>query len=68
MLRFTISSIVCERKSFGHSLIISPWGEIIADAGRDICLINAKINLEEVKKARQAIPSLKSKRIYSTNF
>ena len=58
----------CGRKSFGHSLIISPWGEILADAGRDVCLINAKINLEEVKKARLAIPSLKSKKNYSTNF
>jgi deaminated glutathione amidase len=58
----------CGRKSFGHSLIISPWGEILADAGRDVCIINAKINLDEVQKARQAIPSLISKKNYSTNF
>ena len=58
----------CGRKSFGHSLIISPWGEILADAGRDVCITNAKINLDEVEKARQAIPSLISKKNYSTNF
>ena len=58
----------CGRETFGHSLIISPWGEVLADAGRDICIINAKINLDEVEKARLAIPSLKSKKKYSTNF
>ena len=58
----------CGRISFGHSLIISPWGKILADAGREVCIINTKINLDEVKKVRQAIPSLKSKKKYSTNF
>ncbi|MDC0093044.1 carbon-nitrogen hydrolase family protein [Alphaproteobacteria bacterium] len=58
----------CGRKSFGHSLIISPWGKILADAGRDVCISNANVNLDEVKKARLAIPSLKSKKNYSTNF
>ena len=42
----------CGRNSFGHSLIISPWGKILADAGKDICLINANIDLDEVKRAR----------------
>ena len=58
----------CGRKSFGHSLIISPWGEILADAGRNICLINKIIDLNDVKRARLAIPSLKSKINFSTNF
>ena len=58
----------CGRKSFGHSLIISPWGKILADAGRNVCIINAIVNLDEVEKARLAIPSLKSKKKYSTNF
>ena len=58
----------CGRNSFGHSLIISPWGQILADAGRGVCIINARIDLDEVKRARIAIPSLKSKKNYSTNF
>ena len=58
----------CGRNSFGHSLIISPWGEILADAGKDVCFINTIINLAEVKKARLAIPSLKSHKRYLTNF
>ena len=58
----------CGRKSFGHSLIISPWGKILADAGRDTCIIHSNVNLDEVEKARSAIPCLKSKKNYSTNF
>ena len=58
----------CGRNSFGHSLIISPWGEILADAGKSVCFINTIIDLREVKKARLAIPSLRSHKSYLTNF
>lgn len=58
----------CGRISYGHSLIISPWGEILKDAKKKVGTINAKINLDEVLKARKAIPSLNSKRNYLTNF
>ena len=43
---------------YGHSLIINPWGEILADAGADSGFINVNINLEEVDSARKRIPSL----------
>ena len=46
-------------ESYGHSLIINPWGEILADAGSDSGFINANIDLEEVNSARMRIPSLK---------
>ena len=58
----------CGRVSFGHSLIISPWGEILKDAKKKVGIIYANINLEEVIRARSAIPSLSSKKNYSTNF
>ena len=58
----------CGRKTYGHSLIVSPWGEIMKDANKKVGLINCQINLDEVQKARLAIPSLNSKQIYSTNF
>lgn len=53
------------RKTYGHSLIINPWGEILADAGTDTGVISADINLEEVARARQAIPSLQHDRDFS---
>ena len=43
---------------YGHSLIINPWGEILADGGANSGFINANINLEEVSSARGRIPSL----------
>ncbi len=46
------------RKTYGHSLIISPWGEILAEAGVDPCVISAQIDLESVGRARARIPSL----------
>ncbi len=58
----------CGRKSFGHSLIISPWGEVIKDAKKKVGIIHTKINLKDVVIARKSIPSLISKKDYSTNF
>ena len=58
----------CGRTSYGHSLIISPWGEVLKDAKKKVGAITAKINLDEVQMARKAIPSLNSKKDYLTNF
>ena len=56
------------RKTYGHSLIISPWGKIIADAKKETNIINAKINLDIVKEARLAIPNLNAQRKYLTDL
>ena len=58
----------CGRTSYGHSLIVSPWGEVLKDAKEEIGIIHANINLDEVMKARRAIPALNSKKNYLTNF
>lgn len=47
------------RETFGHSLIVSPWGEILAEAaGAEPGVILARIDLADVAKARGRIPSL----------
>ncbi|KCZ59480.1 carbon-nitrogen hydrolase family protein [Hyphomonas chukchiensis] len=47
------------RETYGHSLIISPWGEILAEAdGDEPGVIWADLDLDEVDKARARIPSL----------
>ena len=58
----------CGRTSYGHSLIVSPWGEVLKDAKEEIGIIHANINLDEVIKARRAIPALNSRKDYLTNF
>jgi predicted amidohydrolase len=46
------------RETFGHSLIVDPWGRIIAEGGTEPGLIMAEINPAEVANARARIPSL----------
>ena len=52
------------RQTYGHSLIIGPWGEVLADAGEDTGFIIAELDLSAVEKAREAIPALKHDRAY----
>ena len=53
------------RKTYGHSLIINPWGEILADAGEEKGLITATLNLDEVAAARTKLPSLQHDRVFT---
>jgi deaminated glutathione amidase len=53
------------RKSYGHSVIIGPWGEVIADGGEAPGVIVADLDFAEVDKARSMIPSLTHDRAYS---
>ena len=46
------------RSTYGHSLIISPWGDVLAEAGDEPCVISAAIDPAEVLAARQKIPAL----------
>lgn len=52
------------RRTYGHSLIISPWGEILAEGGEEPGIVMADLDLELVAKARAAIPALKHDREY----
>lgn len=44
--------------SYGHSLVVNPWGEVIADGGERPGIVSATIDLEQVASARARIPSL----------
>lgn len=46
------------RRSYGHSLIIDPWGLILAEAGDDAGVILADLDLQDVAAFRAAIPSM----------
>ncbi len=52
-------------KTYGHSLIIDPWGKILADGGEDRGYIIAEVDMEEVKNARRMIPALEHDRDYT---
>jgi predicted amidohydrolase len=48
--------------TYGHSLIIDPWGTVLADGGDERGVIHAEIDLQRVAKARQMIPALQHDR------
>ena len=52
------------RSTFGHSMIISPWGDILAEAGADPCVIFAEIDLARVDNVRARIPALRHGRAF----
>ncbi len=47
-----------KRTTYGHALIVNPWGEVLADAGEAPGFIIASINPGEVAQARTRIPAL----------
>ncbi|HUL89898.1 MAG TPA: carbon-nitrogen hydrolase family protein [Pseudolabrys sp.] len=46
------------RDTYGHSLIVDPWGRIIAEGGTEPGVVMAEIDPAEIAKARARIPSL----------
>lgn len=52
------------RQTYGHSLIVDPWGEIVAEAGEEPGIIFADIDPARVAEARRAVPSLINGRPY----
>ncbi|MFO1243540.1 MAG: carbon-nitrogen hydrolase family protein [Rickettsiales bacterium] len=53
------------RMTFGHSLIIDPWGKILSEGGMDPSIISAEIDLAVVDATHKRLPSLKHARKYS---
>jgi len=47
------------RKTFGHSLIVAPWGEVLADGGENVGIVYADIDPAKVTEARGMVPALR---------
>ena len=56
------------RSTFGHSLVVSPWGEILAEGGEEPCVIFADIELAASVEARARIPALKHGRDFAVEI
>ena len=54
-----------KRETYGHSLIVAPWGEILAEGGAEPGVFLAKIDPSKVEIARRAVPSLQHGRRFS---
>jgi predicted amidohydrolase len=54
-----------EGETYGHSLIVDPWGEVLADGGEDPGVIFAEVDTARVAEARRMIPSLRHDRPFA---
>ncbi|MBM3598758.1 MAG: carbon-nitrogen hydrolase family protein [Alphaproteobacteria bacterium] len=52
------------RRTFGHSIVVAPWGEVLADGGASPGTSIAEIDFDRVAEARRMVPSLSHDRPY----
>ena len=56
------------RETYGHSMVIDPWGQIVAEALTDEPqVVSAEIDLSQVAQARKKIPNLNNARAFSVD-
>ena len=53
------------RRTYGHSLAVAPWGEILGDAGTETGILYADLDLSRVADARARVPSLQHDRPFA---
>jgi predicted amidohydrolase len=56
------------RSTYGHSMIVSPWGEVLAEAGAEPQILLADIDLARSAEARGKVPSLKHGRQFEVEI
>ena len=53
------------RDTYGHSLVVAPWGEVVLDAGTAPGVYFCDMDMEECDKARAKVPSLANRRPFA---
>jgi deaminated glutathione amidase len=56
------------RDTYGHSLIVSPWGEVLADGGENPGIVVADIDTAAIRDARRRVPSLRHDRPFELHI
>jgi deaminated glutathione amidase len=56
------------RETFGHSLVVSPWGEIVAEAGVQPAVTFADVELQRLEDVRRQVPSLRHDRPFDVVY
>jgi predicted amidohydrolase len=46
------------RKTYGHSMVIAPWGEVLLDAGTETGIFHVDLDLDQIEGARRRVASL----------
>ncbi|MDO9542626.1 MAG: carbon-nitrogen hydrolase family protein [Kiritimatiellia bacterium] len=50
--------------SYGNSMMVGPWGEIICRAGEKECVLTATLNPDDLRRTRKRIPVLRHRRMF----
>jgi predicted amidohydrolase len=50
------------KRTWGHSLIVDPWGRVLADGGEAVGFVTAEIDPAKVEEARSMVPALRHDR------
>lgn len=56
-----------KRASYGHALVIDPWGHVLADSGDAVGVAIARIDPERLRKVREQLPCLEHRRAPGTH-
>jgi deaminated glutathione amidase len=56
------------RETFGHSLVISPWGEVLAEADVQPAVTYADVELQRLEDVRRQVPSLRHDRPFDVVY
>jgi predicted amidohydrolase len=51
------------RASYGHSLVVDPWGTVVAEAADRVGFVIADIERPDLARVRDALPSLRHRRL-----
>lgn len=52
-----------ERRTFGNSLVVDPWGRVVARASDGVGVTFAECDLDEVRRVREMLPALRHRRL-----
>ncbi|MEQ9349937.1 MAG: carbon-nitrogen hydrolase family protein, partial [Alphaproteobacteria bacterium] len=50
------------RGTYGHSLAVAPWGEVLADGGSEVGITHVSLDLDRIAEARRMVPALEHDR------
>ncbi len=53
------------RQTYGHSLIIDPWGEVLGELGTEPGIVTATLDIARIAETRSMVPSLRHDRVWS---
>ena len=52
-----------ERRNFGNSMVVDPWGRVVARAEEGVGVTFAELDLGEVRRVREMLPALRHRRL-----